>query len=53
MQKDLMSLDPKSKEELIDILFSEIILINPKAIITVGEEVFNILASDNLNLDYK
>lgn len=52
MQKDLMSLDSNSKDELIDILMSEIILVNPQAIISIGEEVFNILVSDNLNLDY-
>lgn len=44
-------INPKNMNELLDILLSEIILVNPSIIITLGEEVFKIILSDALNME--
>lgn len=45
LEKKLINLSNIDKIELLEILLTEIMLINPKYIITFGEEVFNIIVS--------
>ena len=51
LDRKFVSVDKKNLEKLLDILRSEIFLVNPKYIITVGGEVFNVLISDLAKLD--
>ena len=51
LDRRFLSVDKKSLENLLDALRSEIFLVNPKYIITVGGEVFNLLISDIAKMD--
>lgn len=51
LDRKKLIINPKSQEELVDLLISEIVLINPEIIITLGEEVFKILISDSFNIE--
>lgn len=51
LDKNFVNKDHKTMEDLLDILQIEIMLVNPKYIITVGEELFGLLVSDSQNLD--
>lgn len=51
LDRRFLSVDKKSLENLLDVLRSEIFLVNPKYIITVGGEVFNLLISDIAKMD--
>ena len=51
LDKGYINIGYNTIDGLLDILHTEILLVNPKYIISVGQEVFNVLVSDNLNLD--
>ncbi|CAM3180598.1 uracil-DNA glycosylase family protein [Streptobacillus felis] len=53
LEKSNIIFNSNTTDELLDVLITEIMLVNPKYIITVGEEVFNVLISDSLGKDIK
>ncbi len=53
LDKNFIRYDSNIIEELLDVLITEIMYVDPKYIVTIGEEVFNILISDALGKDNK
>lgn len=51
IDKKYINQDSKNTKELLDILITEIMLLNPKYILSFGMEVFNLLVSENLGLE--
>lgn len=51
LDKKYIKITKEEYLELIDILISEIELLKPEYILTIGQEVFNVLISDKHNLD--
>ncbi|WP_156300334.1 uracil-DNA glycosylase family protein [Streptobacillus canis] len=53
LDKEYIRFNSNTTEELLDVLITEIMYVNPKYIVTVGEEVFNLLVSDAIGKNFK